>query len=213
MDDSSRSVSAGRSHTCGLAHADGELRCWGHDGYVHVPQDAGRDNAWSSVSAGLSHTCGVALADGALQCWGSNYAGQADVPSAVRAWSSVSAGGAHTCGVARADGALRVVVDGEDEEHILNISSDTDTTLNNTGNSSPFSTLSRESREPTPRMGDSVAAASPVSPTHVSAKRDSVKKSPNSTFNLLAWSNQDKASVSPKSKALPPTIGSGKRST
>ena len=109
---------------------------------------------------------------------------------------------------------LQNIEDGpEDEEHILNISSDTDTTLNNTGNSSPFSTLSRESREPTPRMGDPVAAASPVSPTHVSAKRDSVKKSSNSTFNLLAWSNQDKASVSPKSKALPPTIGSGKRST
>lgn len=78
-------VSAGGSHTC--AHgSDGELYCWGYNGYGQVGSgstsvtapvtrvDAPTGVEFSGVAAGFLHTCARG-SDSKVYCWGSNTGG------------------------------------------------------------------------------------------------------------------------------------------
>jgi len=109
-------VSAGGSHTCGLA-GDGRVYCWGLNGNGQLG-DGTRTNRSSpkvvagtvrfvQVSAGAYHTCALA-ADNRAYCWGAlegDATGFGDdhlTPTAVlegRRFVRLRSGSYHTCGV------------------------------------------------------------------------------------------------------------------
>ena len=91
-------VSAGFSHTCGVAE-DGSVTCWGKNDAGQATPPEGR---FLSVSAGKDYTCGVKH-DGRLACWGRNDYGRATPP--VGRFTAVSAGKLFTCGL-REDGSV-----------------------------------------------------------------------------------------------------------
>ena len=79
------SVSAGRSHTCGVA-TNGAVHCWGNNFYGQVGDGTGSDLrlvptvvagglTFASVSVSWFHTCGLTTG-GVGYCWGSNEFGQ-----------------------------------------------------------------------------------------------------------------------------------------
>jgi alpha-tubulin suppressor-like RCC1 family protein len=77
------SLSAGVSHTCGVA-TGGKAYCWGlnNKGQLgngtktssDVPRPVSGDVSFESISAGNLHTCGVTT-DGSIYCWGDNARG------------------------------------------------------------------------------------------------------------------------------------------
>jgi alpha-tubulin suppressor-like RCC1 family protein len=70
-----KSVSAGRSHTCGV-RSDGLVDCSGHPRYGETSPPP---RSFESVSAGGGHTCGV-RSEGLVDCWGNNDDGKASPP-------------------------------------------------------------------------------------------------------------------------------------
>ena len=109
-------VSAGGSHTCGLA-GDGRVYCWGYNQFGQLgdgtrtnrssPQVVAGTVRFVQVSAGAYHTCAV-TADNRAYCWGSGDDGQTGfggdllTPTAVpggRRFVRIRAGSHHTCGV------------------------------------------------------------------------------------------------------------------
>ncbi len=78
------SISAGRSHSCGLTDT-GEALCWGGNQYGQLGDSTQIDRAlpisvhgnhtWKNVEAGIRHTCGVTTT-GMGYCWGNNLDGQ-----------------------------------------------------------------------------------------------------------------------------------------
>ena len=92
------SVSAGRSHTCGVK-TDGQVVCWGDARFGPATPPHG---SFVSVSAGLHHTCGVKT-DGQVVCWGDDLGGAVALPGG--SFVSVSAGWLRTCGV-KTDGQV-----------------------------------------------------------------------------------------------------------
>lgn len=111
------SITAGRSHTCGLA-ADGSAWCWGQGQYGQlgsgqhansdVPVQVTGGRSWAALSAGRAHTCGLEAGTGLAYCWGAGAKGQlgnnstrgSAVPVPVaggRSFVAIAAGGAHTC--------------------------------------------------------------------------------------------------------------------
>ena len=115
-----QSLSAGRSHTCGVT-TEGAAYCWGGNGdgqlgngsttNKNMPAAVSGGLMFTSVRAGGFHTCGVTT-DGAAYCWGWNGWGQLgngsgdliphSTPEAVSGgltFPSMSTGGFHTCGV------------------------------------------------------------------------------------------------------------------
>lgn len=118
-------VSAGRAHSCAVA-SNGELWCWGHNGFGQLSGAPGPVSnkvdvpgvSWSSVACGGDHTCAVG-ADHTLWCWGKNnqgqlgtgsFAGTSFVPTQVAVdggpgWATVAAGDYHSCGI-RKDATL-----------------------------------------------------------------------------------------------------------
>ncbi len=87
-------VTAGGSHTCGLAFANintpGTLSCWGDNTYGQLgsgPNTAGavpqsnnpvkvdQGTNYQQIAAGSLHTCGL-TSSGQLKCWGDNSKGQ-----------------------------------------------------------------------------------------------------------------------------------------
>ena len=95
-------VAGGVFHTCAVK-ADGQLLCFGFDGYgqCNVPTDLGPVVA---VAGGAGHTCTV-KADGQLVCFGGNHDGQCNVPAELGPVVAIVAGETHTCAV-KADGQL-----------------------------------------------------------------------------------------------------------
>ncbi len=122
------SVSAGRTHACGLV-SDGTAYCWGGNGagqlgsapelctigfnfytcsLAPVPVSGGLK--FKAIDAGYLHTCAIAL-DGSGYCWGQNTSGElgtgatsasSDTPVAVTGgltFTAISAGLGHTCGI------------------------------------------------------------------------------------------------------------------
>jgi alpha-tubulin suppressor-like RCC1 family protein/uncharacterized protein YjdB len=122
------SVSAGRTHACGLV-SDGTAYCWGGNGagqlgsapelctigfnfftcsLAPVPVSGGLK--FKAIDAGYLHTCAIAL-DGSAYCWGQNTSGElgtgatsasSDTPVAVTGgltFTAISAGLGHTCGI------------------------------------------------------------------------------------------------------------------
>jgi alpha-tubulin suppressor-like RCC1 family protein len=115
------SISAGLSHTCGVA-TEGAAYCWGSGGAIgdgsmdqtpkSSPVRVAGGLSLGSVSAGTYHTCGVTTA-GAAYCWGSNQLGGLgdgtmefrSTPVLVAgslSFASISAGEHYSCGVTSA---------------------------------------------------------------------------------------------------------------
>src|SRR5438874_1565845 len=114
-----QSVSAGASHTCGIA-TGGLAYCWGDNTAGELGTGDGRSHrrpaavtghlAFVSLSAGDGFTCGITDA-GLAYCWGRNTYGQlgsfaplrTEVPIPVVAggvaFVQISAGHGHTCAV------------------------------------------------------------------------------------------------------------------
>jgi alpha-tubulin suppressor-like RCC1 family protein len=114
-----RSLSAGRSHVCGLTTA-GAAYCWGNNYYgqlgggdtrnANAPVPVAGGLTFADISAGDGHTCAVTTA-GVAHCWGDNGYGQlgggfwgspALTPTPVTGgltFVSVSAGSYTTCGI------------------------------------------------------------------------------------------------------------------
>ncbi len=116
-----RAISAGSTHTCGLAGA-GTVFCWGGNGSGQVGDGSTEDRfrpvaiapglRFAAISAGGAHSCAVTAA-GQVYCWGRNDSGQLGTggtagstqPLAIGGatrFAAISAGGAHTCGVTTA---------------------------------------------------------------------------------------------------------------
>ena len=86
-------VSAGDSHTCGLA-TGGAAYCWGENSFGSgqlgdgtfssspVPVLVQGGLTFATLSAGADHTCGVTTS-GAVYCWGNNNSGQLGDGSSV----------------------------------------------------------------------------------------------------------------------------------
>jgi alpha-tubulin suppressor-like RCC1 family protein len=113
-----RSVTAGATHTCGIA-VGGVAYCWGDNGYGQLGTGDERSSlkpvaviggeSFSSLSAGDGFTCGVTTS-GVGYCWGrsvyrrgeSERQAHDDAPAAVVGgllFSHISAGANHACGV------------------------------------------------------------------------------------------------------------------
>ena len=121
-------VSAGTVHTCAILD-NGDLKCWGHDGYgqlgdggsntnLNAPSstviDLGSGRTAVAVDAGYYHTCAI-LDNGDLKCWGWDNNGQLgdggsntnlNAPSSTaidlgtgRTAVAVAAGDYHTCAI------------------------------------------------------------------------------------------------------------------
>lgn len=118
------SVSAGFSHTCGIA-TNHSLYCWGQNTFGglgvndldtrYSPTKVGADTDWAKVVTGSFHTCAIKT-NGTLYCWGNNNEGALGVgdtnprltPAKVGTstqWASVTAGEDHTCAL-RTDHSL-----------------------------------------------------------------------------------------------------------
>ena len=125
-------VSAGYSHACAIAEADGSVVCWGAymgdppagsfiavstgssgsmcgirpDGTLACWGASGTlpppADTFTSISMGFSAPCGIRT-DGTLACWGNNSHGEATPPSGT--FLSVSTSDTFACGV-RMDGTL-----------------------------------------------------------------------------------------------------------
>jgi alpha-tubulin suppressor-like RCC1 family protein len=117
-------VSAGGSHTCGLA-ADSTIYCWGSNKFGQLGDGTTTDRAFpepvvgavgagsyhlAAVTAGGYHSCGLTTS-GTPYCWGRNDGGELGdgtstqqlTPVAVAgglSFAMLSAGGQSTCGVA-----------------------------------------------------------------------------------------------------------------
>jgi alpha-tubulin suppressor-like RCC1 family protein len=113
-----RQISAGWSHTCGVA-TDDRLYCWGDNAYGQlgdgstngsdVPVLVAENIRVAEVHAGMEFTCALTTGSRAW-CWGRNDRGQlgnggttdASVPVAVlggRPFASLSSGFGHSCAV------------------------------------------------------------------------------------------------------------------
>ncbi len=113
-------VSAGRSHTCGVAQAFLETFCWGQNLFGQLGDGTTTDRStpvlvqggpFILVSAGSSHTCALTAAGVPnTYCWGRNFFGQLgdgtttdhSTPAAIDRGLSfvlVSAGGDQSCGL------------------------------------------------------------------------------------------------------------------
>jgi len=121
-------VAVGGSHTCAILD-NGDLKCWGYDGYgqlgdggsntnTNAPSstaiDLGTGRTAVAVSVGYYHTCAI-LDNGDLKCWGRDTSGQlgdgggntdTNAPSSTaidlgtgRTAVAVSAGWQHTCAI------------------------------------------------------------------------------------------------------------------
>jgi hypothetical protein len=91
------SLSAGGSHTCGVA-TDGKAYCWGLNSFgqlgngsklaSQVPVEVSGGLLFESISAGNRHTCGVTTS-GEVYCWGHNDSGgvgPSGEPEHTRPW-------------------------------------------------------------------------------------------------------------------------------
>jgi len=93
------SVSAGRSHVCGL-RLDGTIACRGGD--VDANTEPSPAFEYESLSSGYEHACAVRVDDRKAICWGRNDLGRASPPADVE-FLAVTAGFDHSCGL-RMDG-------------------------------------------------------------------------------------------------------------
>lgn len=84
------SVSAGRTHSCGL-RPDGTVECWGYEWGGTVP-----DGTFTEITSGSWHSCGI-RPDSSVLCWGDNPFGQLDAPAYE--FTTTSAGRQNTCGI------------------------------------------------------------------------------------------------------------------
>jgi alpha-tubulin suppressor-like RCC1 family protein len=113
-----RQVSAGQSHTCGVAPA-GQAYCWGENFFGQLGDGTGTDHLtpvrvagglrFRQVSTGTSHSCGVTV-NNRLYCWGANTTAEVGdgtttprlmpvpVAGGLR-FRQVDAGNGNTCGV------------------------------------------------------------------------------------------------------------------
>lgn len=119
-----QSISAGRSHTCGVS-TDGLAYCWGNnrrgqlgtgtpeDEWIPTPVDT--DLLFQSLVAAGSHTCGLTT-EGTAHCWGRNFTGslgqppnevlESNVPVPViggHVFHWITSRRGHTCGLATDD--------------------------------------------------------------------------------------------------------------
>jgi len=119
------SVTAGASHSCGLA-TTGSAWCWGYDGNGQLgdgspitegPVAVSGGHTFTSVTAGGSQSCGVDRS-GSAWCWGYGRNGQlgdGDTTSPYKyspvavlgghTFTSVTAGADHSCGLATSGSA------------------------------------------------------------------------------------------------------------
>ncbi|HMG18254.1 MAG TPA: hypothetical protein VK573_05980 [Gemmatimonadales bacterium] len=107
------SVSAGYTHTCGVA-TGGQAYCWGNNYMGKLGNGDTTDEAspvavfggltFTTVSAEADQTCGLTV-EGVAYCWGWRYAvGRQATPLAVEGgltFAALSGGGNHTCGITR----------------------------------------------------------------------------------------------------------------
>jgi len=81
-------VSAGSTHVCALASADGSVDCWGTGS-----GDEDREGPYTQIAAGGSHNCALD-GDGGVHCWGDMDL-EHGKPSGV--FTRVGAGMQHAC--------------------------------------------------------------------------------------------------------------------
>lgn len=117
-----RNVSAGVSHTCGIA-MDDKAYCWGYNGWGQlgdgttslrtVPTPVAGGLTWRQISAGGYHTCGRTTAN-TVYCWGLNTYGELGdgtqvqrlLPTRVAGshkFRMVGAGLQHSCAISTTD--------------------------------------------------------------------------------------------------------------
>lgn len=115
-------TAAGAYHSCAIG-TDGQVRCWGYNGYgelgdgtttSHVTPTlvTGLPQRAIAVTAGLFHSCAL-LVDGAVWCWGYNASGQLGVAAGAMTavpvpvinlptMTQVVAGANHSCALSPA---------------------------------------------------------------------------------------------------------------
>lgn len=88
-------ITAGAVHSCGIATADGSIRCWGYNASMELVSPAG---SFSAISAGSRHTCAIeSAATRRVRCWGLQADGRTANQDA--AFDAIDAGAAQTCGI------------------------------------------------------------------------------------------------------------------